>query len=149
MNRRQKNILTKFITVIVITTITVLSMIALRTVINRSESKRALQQLSQIVQQYRKDNGLIPPESFFLDVKESLEGHKRLGNIVYRARWIKIDCPHDEILAYAEENYFSLFAHKGVIVLRLDGQVQWMDKDTFQKLLSSQQSPMEVQMTEK
>jgi len=147
MNRRQKIILAKFLIVITITSVTVTGMIFLRTFVNRSEAKRALQQLGEIVEQYRKQNGAIPPESFFAEVKQNLEGHVRLGNIIYRARWIRINSPQDSILAYAEEKYFSPFVRKGVIVLRLNGQVQWMDKDTFRELLASQQSPFEVQMS--
>ena len=117
--------------------------------VNRSEAMRAMKHLGQIVLQYRKDYGSVPPESYVNSIKENLEGHVRLGNLQYRARWIKFESSPDEILAYTEKKYRSLIIGKGFVVLRLDGRVEWMDKQDFETLLSQQQSPMESEMMQK
>jgi hypothetical protein len=149
MNRRQKTILMHFTIVIVITAVAVVAMInfkdwvnrsegmrAMKQLgqwVNRSEGMRAMKQLGQIVLKYRKEYGSIPPESYVDRIKESLEGHVRLGHLQYRAQWIKFESSTDEILAYTEKNYRSLLG-KGFIVLRLDGRVEWMKKQEFQTL---------------
>lgn len=146
MNKRQKAILVKFITVIVITAVAVVAMINFKDSVNRSEAMRAMEQLGQIVLQYRKNHGAVPPESYVDGIKEDLEGHIRLGNLRYRARWLDFESTPDEILAYTERNYRSLLVGKGYVVLRLDGRVEWMGKREFETLLAQHQSPMEIQM---
>jgi hypothetical protein len=146
MNRRQKIILRDFVTVIVITAIAVVAMINFKDWVNRSEARRAVEQLGQIVLQYRKDNGALPPESYVNNIKKALEGSARLGELQYRALWIDSDSKPDEILAYTEKDYSSLLVGDGFIVLRLDGRVEWMGKEEFKTLLKQQQSPEEVQM---
>jgi len=116
--------------------------------INRSEAMRAMEHLARIVRQYRKDRGVVPPESYIDSIKESLEGHVRLGKLNYRAQWLDLESTPDEILAYAEKNYHSLIG-KGFVVLRLDGRVEWMHKKVFENLLAQQQSPVEIQMMQK
>jgi len=108
-----------------------------------------MEHLGQIVQQYRKSNGQVPPESYVEAVRERLPGHVRLGGLNYRGRWIDIDSPDDEILAYCERNYHSLIIGNGVIVLRLNGQVQWMGKGKFKEILAVQQSPVEIRLMQK
>ena len=146
MNKRQKAILVEFIAVIVITAVAVVAMINFKDWVNRSEAMRAMEHLGQIVLQYRKNRGLVPPESYVDGIKENLEGHVRLGNLRYRARWLDIESTPDEILAYTEKNYHSLLVEKGYVVLRLDGRVEWMGKREFETLLAQYQSPMEIQM---
>lgn len=146
MNKRQKAILVKFITVIVITAVVVVAMINFKDWVNRSEAMRAMEHLGQIVLQYRKNHGSVPPESYVDGIKEDLEGQVRLGNLWYRARWLDFESTPDEILAYAEKNYHSLLVGKGYVVLRLDGRVEWMGKREFETLLAQHQSPMEIQM---
>jgi len=146
MNRRQKIILRDFVTVIVVTAIAVVAMINFKDWVNRSEARRAVEQLGQIVLQYRKDNGALPPESYVNNIKKALEGSARLGELQYRALWIDSDSKPDEILAYTEKDYSSLLVGDGFIVLRLDGRVEWMGKKEFKTLLKQQQSPEEVQM---
>lgn len=149
MNRRQKAILIDFVVVITITAVAVLAMINLKDWVNRSEAMRAVEQLGQEVLNYRNEHGSVPPESYIDSIKESLQGRARLGKLWYRARWIDFDCPPDEILAYSEKNYHSLFLSSGFIVLRLDGKVEWMDKQKFEALLARQQSPLEIQTMKK
>ena len=132
--------------VVVITAIAVVAMINFRDWVNHSEARRAMEHLGQIVLQYRKDHGALPPESHVANIKEDLKGHVRLGELQYRALWIDSDSTNDEILAYTEKNYRSLLIGRGYIVLRLDGRVEWMGKKEFKTLLAQQQSPEEIQM---
>ena len=149
MNKRQKAILLEFVVVIAITVIAVVAMINFKDWVNRSAAMRAMQHLGQIVLQYRKEHGLVPPESYVDGIKEKLEGHARLGNLQYRARWINFESSPDEILAYTERKYRSPFVGHGYVVLRLDGRVEWMNKEKFEAILAKQQSPLEIQMLNK
>ena len=144
MNASQKNILKRFTGVVVITVIAVIAIMNLKVWVNRSEAMRAMEHLGQIVIEYRKEQGAVPPESDVLKTIESLPGQVRLGQFRYRALWIDFESTPEEILAYAERNYKSLLMGKGYIVLRLSGSVEWMDSDEFQLLLSQQQGPDEI-----
>jgi hypothetical protein len=149
MNRRQKTILRNTTTVIVITAIAVAAMINLKNRVNRSEAMRAMEGLARIVSQYREKYGSIPPESYIDRIKEDLEGHVRLGKVIYRAQWIDFESTPDEILAYTEKPHSSWLFGKKHIVLRLDGSVEWMDKRKFETLLAQQQSSQELEMLHK
>jgi hypothetical protein len=146
MNKRQKAILVKFITVIVITVVAVAAMINFKDWVNRSEAMRAMEQLGQIVLQYQKKHGSVPPESYVDRIRERLQGNVRLGKLYYRALWIDFDSPPDTILAYTKKKYRSLFLNDGFIVLRLNGNVEWMGEREFEASLAQHQSPMEIQM---
>lgn len=145
MNKRQKDILIDFIIVIGVTVIAIVSMINFKDWANRSEAMRAMQQLSQVILRYRNENGSVPPQSYIDSIKENLEGHVRLGKLKYRAQWLDLESTPDEILAYSEKNYRS-FIGKGFVVLRLDGTVEWLERDKFQAVLSRRQTPLEIQM---
>jgi hypothetical protein len=149
MNRRQKTILRTTTTVIVITAIAVAAMINLKNWVNRSEAMRAMENLGRIVSQYREKYGSIPPESYIDRIKEELEGHVRLGKVIYRAQWIDFESTPDEILAYTERPHSSWLFGKKHIVLRLDGRVEWMDKQEFETLLAQQQNSQELEMLHK
>jgi hypothetical protein len=112
--------------------------------VNRSEAMRAMQHLSQVVLRYRNENGSVPPQSYVDSIRENLEGHIRLGKLIYRAQWLDLESTPDEILAYSEKKYRS-FIGKGFVVLRLDGTVEWLDKKKFQTILNQQQNPLEIQ----
>ncbi len=146
MYKRQKFILLKFTVVMVITLVAVVVMISFKDLVNRSEAMRAMEDLGQRILAYRKEHGSVPPESYIDRIKESLQGHARLGDVHYRARWLDFECTQDEILAYTEKNYYSLPHGKGFIVLRLDGRVEWMGKQEFETLLAQQQSPTEIEL---
>ena len=137
-----------FITVVIITAIAVVAMVNFKDYVNRSEAMRAMTQLGQIVLDYRKEHGAVPPESYVNTIKQNLQGQARLGDLRYRAQWIDFEATPDEILAYTEKNYHSLFFRKGYIALRLDGRVEWTDKESFEQMLAAQQSPLEIQMTQ-
>ena len=149
MNRKQKAILINTTTVLVITAIAVVAMINLKNWVNRSEAMRAMEHLSRIVLQYREKYGSVPPESYIDSIKEGLEGHARLGEVIYRAQWINFESPPDEILAYPEIYYSSWLFGKKYIVLRLDGRVEWMDKQELETLLAQRQSSQELEMLHK
>ncbi|MGA1978975.1 MAG: hypothetical protein ABSG99_00195 [Sedimentisphaerales bacterium] len=149
MNRQQKAILRDTTTVIVITVIAVAAMINLKNRVNRSEAMRAMEHLGQIVLQYREKHGSVPPESYIDRIKEELEGHVRLGEVIYRAQWIDFESTPDEILAYTEKYHSSWLFGKKYIVLRLDGRVEWMDKREFETLLAQQQNSRELEMLHK
>jgi hypothetical protein len=146
MTRRQRNIVINFVSVIVITTIAIIALINFRDYVNWSESMQAMDQLSRIVLNYRKERGSVPPESYINDITEELQGKVRLGQVIYRARWIDFDAPPDEILAYVKKEHNSLFMHDGYIVLRLDGRVEWMEPKKFEELLAKQRKPMEEEL---
>ncbi len=149
MNRRQRNIIINFVSVIVITIVAVLALINFRDYVNWSESMQAMNQLSRIILNYRKAHGSVPPESYINDATEELQGKLRLGQIIYRARWIDFDASPDEILAYVYKQHNSFFVHDGYIVLRLDGRVEWMEPKEFEELLAKQQKPMEKELLPK
>jgi hypothetical protein len=148
MNKRQKIIVAKFAVVVVVTTIAALAMINIKDLINRSEGVRAMQQLGDGLLSYRQQYGYLPPESYLDTIKENVQGRVRLGKIQYRALWITLESEPNEILAYTEKNYKSLLINDGYIFLLLNGNVDWMEKNKFEKLLKSQQSPMEIKTTE-
>jgi hypothetical protein len=112
--------------------------------INRSEAIRAMEHLGKSVFEYRKEHHSVPPKLYVDKIKSDLEGSLRIGHMKYRGRWIDFDCDKDEILAYSEKKYNSLFLKNGFIVLRLDGRVVWMKREDFQPLLKKQQSPIEI-----
>jgi len=145
MNRRQKAILRNFIIVMLITAIASFAMINFKDWVNRSEAMRAMEHLGQIVLQYRKEHGQVPPQSYLDRQRSSLQGNIRLGKLNYRALWIDFESTPDEILCYTEKKYDSLFVSSGFIVLTLDGRVRWMGKQDFLTLLAKQQGPMEIE----
>lgn len=147
MNRRQKLIIKDSVVIICFTVAAVVAMINFKDWTNRSEAMRAMQQLGQIAVRYKKQYGSVPPKSYVDDIRESLEGNARLVNLQYRARWIDFDADPDRILAYAGKNYHSWFIGSEVIVLRLNGRVEWMTTKDFEKLLGEQQSQMEKEMS--
>lgn len=129
---------------ILITAVAIVAMINFKDWVNRSEAIRAMQHLAQVVLRYRDEHGSVPPQSYVDSIKDNLEGHVRLGKLIYRAQWLDLESTPDEILAYSEKNYRS-FIGKGFVVLRLDGTVEWLDKKKFQTILNQQQNPLEIQ----
>lgn len=149
MNRRQKIILENTATVIIITAIAVAAMINLKNWVNRSEATRAMENLGAIISQYRGQYGRVPSESYIDRIKEELEGHVRLGKVIYRAQWIDFESTPDEILAYTERPHSSWLFGKKHIILRLNGRVEWIGKRNLETLLAQQQSSQELEMLHK
>ncbi len=149
MKKRQKSMLTEVIIVITITTIAVLVMVNFKDYINKSEAIKFMNHLSSIIQNHKEKYGAVPPESYIQQIKDDLQGSLRLGGLQYRSRWIDFDSPPDTILAYTERNYSSPFVGKGFVVLRLDGKVQWMKKEEFKQIFTTQQKPQEIELLKK
>ncbi|HUW19469.1 MAG TPA: hypothetical protein VMW16_09215 [Sedimentisphaerales bacterium] len=149
MNRRQKAILTELLAVLAVTAVAVVAMINFKDWVNRSEATGAMKALGEKVLEYRRKNGSVPPEAWVDGQQENLPGYVRLGNLKYRGLWIDSESTADAILAYTEKNYHSRLAGKGYVVLRLDGRVEWLGKQEFEKLLAEQQSPEEKTMVQK
>jgi hypothetical protein len=149
MQRRQRNIIARFVAVMVVTAVAVVGMINLKDWVNRSEAIRAMEQLGQVIVQYRSANGSVPAESRIDDIRQTLEGQVRLGELRYRGLWIDHESTKDEILAYVLKHYRSSFVEDGYVVLRLDGRVEWMERKQFEELLAQQQTQREMEMLEK
>ena len=149
MNKRQKKIVTDFATIIIITVIAVAAMINFKDWVNRSEAMLAMENLGRIVLQYKDEHGAIPPESYLDSVRNTLQGRARLGEINYRALWIAFDATGDEILAYSLKESHSLFIDDGFIVLKLNGNVEWMNENQLNYLLEKQQTSYEIEMLKK
>ena len=146
MNNRQKEILTRFILVIVLTAVSVIGLLYLRVWINKSEAIKGMEIIGAEILKYRQNQGRLPHESFVENVRVEIK-IARIGKIKYRRIWINPDSTPDTILAYYEQNFHSLLYGPGYVVLRLDGHVEWLDKETFEPLLRSQQSQMEIELT--
>lgn len=146
MNKLQRRILVNFAIVTAATIAAALVMFELKNWANRSEALRAMEQMAKVVADYKQKNGSVPPESYIEGLKMKLEGQVRMGHLNYRARWIGFDSPPDTVLAYVKKDYHSLFFKSGVIVLRFDGRVEWMDKTSFDKLYARQKKPLEEEI---
>lgn len=147
MNKRQRSIITNFIFVTAGTAIFVGAMINVKDVINRSEAIRAMELLGQEVRKYRDNYHSTPSESYFNRLKNSISA-VRLGEVQYRARWIGFDDGPDTILAYSYKNY-KFFVKRGYVVMKLDGSVEWIEKNEFVKLLKKQQTDAEIKLLNK
>lgn len=149
MNKPQRKILINFIFVILITILAIIGMINFKDWISHTESMRAMDNLSDLVFQYREKQGLVPSDSYMESIKTTLPGLVRLGEINYRARWIDFESTKDEILAYVEKDYHSFIIKDGYIVLFLSGSVEYKPREEFEALLAKQQTPIEIEMTNK
>jgi len=149
MKKRQKSMLIEFIVVVTITTLAVLAMINFKDYINKSEATKSFYNLSSVIKNYKEKYGSIPPESYLQQIRDDLQGSLRLGGLQYRSRWIDFDSPPDTILAYTERNYRSPFVNSGYVVLKLNGQVQWIEKKEFEQILATQQKPQEIESLKK
>jgi hypothetical protein len=147
MQKRQKFILIRFSVVIIVTVLAVVAMINFKDWVNHSEAVLAMESLSKVILKYRAENGSVPSESYVNSIRTNLPGNVRLGDLFrYRALWLSFDSPPDTILAYTKKRYRSLILKDGVIVLRLNGRVEWLNTKDFETLLAKQQSPLEKQM---
>ncbi len=142
--KRQKIIVAKIVAVIVFTILAVFTMYNVKDFINRRESMLAMTQIGEYIVEYKKVNGSRPSQSNIEEYQKRTEGGVRLGNVEYRAIWINYDAPADTILAYVRKNYHTLLLKSGVIVLRLDGKVEWMEPTVFENQLKSQQTEEEI-----
>jgi hypothetical protein len=146
MNKRQQTILREFLVIIAITVAAVLAMMNFKDWTVKKEAIKAMEHLGELVGQYRQENRMVPPQSFVDRVVETLQGQARLGKLEYRGLWIDFESSDDEILAYSQRRFSSLFVKSGYVVLRLDGRVQWLGEDEFESVLAKQQGQYEVQL---
>jgi hypothetical protein len=146
MNRQQKILVVNFVTVVFVTAVFVVGMMHVKDWLNKSEAIRAMEHIGELVLQYRQKYGSLPAESYLAPVKAKFV---RLGELHYRAQWIDFDSPADTILAYTKKELRSELVKSGYVVLRLDGQVQWMEKRQFEQLLRQQQTEREIEMLQK
>ena len=146
MNKRQIRILTRIILVVVLTGASVVGLLYFRVRINKSEAIKGMEIIGAEIVKYRQNEGRLPHESFVEKVKAEMR-IVRVGKIRYRRVWINPDSTPDTILAYCEQNFHSFLYDPGYVALRLDGRVEWMDKEAFESHLRSQQSQMEIELT--
>jgi hypothetical protein len=149
VNRRQRALLIESILVVAATTAAVIGMIHLKDHVNRSEAVRAMEGLGKLVLEYRKEHGSLPPQSYVDSVKGGVEGAVRMGNVRYRALYIGMDAPGDTILAYSEKRHRSSLLKDGLVVLRLNGTVEWMPTADFTRLFAQQRAPAEPNLPKK
>jgi len=147
MNRRQKSIILNFVLVITFTTAFVIVMLNVKDYVNKSEAIRGMNLLAQQIIQYREKSNSLPPNSYVQRQKDQLR-LVRLGDLEYRAQWIGYNAEPDTILAYTYKNY-RLMIKRGYVVIRLNGQVEWMLKKEFQELLGKHQTKAEIEILEK
>ena len=138
----------KFIIVITLTIIAVIALINFRHWVNRSEAVRAMENLGEVIQKYRNKAGSLPPQSYVDNVKDNLQGQARLGTLYYRAQWIDYDDPPETIIAYTKKEFHSIFLDDGFIVLKLNGNVQWLEEKKCKQILEKQQTSEEIQFLE-
>jgi hypothetical protein len=143
VDSRKRKLLTETVFILTATVVAVAAIVNVKDYINRSEAMRAMQQLGDKVLTYRKETGSLPSRSYVNDIKETLEGYVRIGNVKYRALWIDFQAGPDTIVAYSFKEFMSWLVRDGYVVLRLDGRVEWMSKDRFEKLLALQQTQIE------
>ena len=144
MNRREKAVVIKIIFVMVTTFILVVVFANVKDITNRSEATRAVDAIGKRILQYRKDNGYLPSQNYVDTIKQDVPGSVRMAKLNYRALYITRDSKPDEILAYTLKNYKSLFISDSYIVLRLNGQIEWMDTQSFEEELMRRKSISEV-----
>jgi type II secretory pathway pseudopilin PulG len=155
MEKRQKIIVIKFAAVLVVVAIAFVAMIIGKDFINRSEATVAMKSLGMQIRQYRQSHNLLPSQSWVNALKEDLPGSPRLGDLHYRGLWIDFESTPDEILAYTQKDYRSPLLGKGYLVLRLGAiekdeiNIEWMDKQVFEKLLLRQQRQGEAEALRK
>lgn len=132
MNKKQKYFLVKLISVFIVTVITITAVNIFKDFVNRSESLLAMNNLGALINQYIIQNGKLPPESYIEDIKANLQGSARLGQLVYRNKWLGYIINNDTVLIYSKKDYSDLFLGDGYVVLKYNGQAQWLTKNDFQ-----------------
>lgn len=102
-----------------------------------------MRQLGNFVTQYKKENGIIPPKSVIEDIEEQLQGSERLGDFRYRGIWMDYKSEPDEIIAYVKKDFNNLLVRSGVIILRLNGEVEFISNKKFSEIISEQMTKQE------
>ena len=143
MNKRQKNLLTNLIFILIITVGFVVFMANVRNSVNSSGAVRAMKLLGEEALKYRRNYGSLPGEPHIETVRKNL-GIVRLGEIHYRAQWIDFGADaNSTVLAYKIKPVKKFF-RKYYVVLRLDGRVELCGKVEFEKIRYEQQKEIEA-----
>ena len=103
VNKRQRAILIEVAFVLIVTLIAVVGMINLKDYVNRSESIAAMQQVGQIVSEYRRQRNTNPSETTVLREMRNIKGAVRLPGMVYRDFLIDLE-PEPNAERSAERN---------------------------------------------
>lgn len=145
MVQKQKELLRKILTVLVLVTIMVVGMVSLKNYINRAEAIRAMPMVGKEALSYRKAYGSLPSGDYIDNFLGKIHA-VRLPRIDYRAAWIEYGSnPDKTILAYAKKKYSGL-PGSGYIVLWLNGKTEWLKAKDFEPILHSQQQPFEIDL---
>lgn len=138
MNKKQKYFLLKLLVVFSVTAVTVAAVSSFKDFINKSESLLAMENLGALINQYRNQHGTLPPENYIDDIKTKLRGAPRMGKLVYRAKWLDYTTTSETILAYSKKDYSGIILSSGYVVLKYNGEVQWLTEDEFQLTMALQ-----------
>ncbi len=138
MNRKQRTLLINFIIVAVFTCVFIFAVFQLRDHVNRKEALFTMEMLRKEILDYKEKFRSLPPESWVVN-NDVLDAARFKRGFIYRARWIDYGAGDDTILMYMFLGTRSFF-RDGYAVMRLDGTVEWVPKERFEKQLASQQS---------
>ncbi len=138
MNKRQKALVIRLTTVIFITFALVFGVSIFKEYVNRSETMIAMKELGRIIKYYRDKNGSFPPESFVNDIKGDLPGSSRVGELHYRGKWIDYMSGPETVIAYTKKKFLGIFLPDGYVILRLNGNVQWLPEEEFETEMTLQ-----------
>ena len=147
MNKRQKKVLINFAVVMCITVVFVFFVIGYKDHVNKSAAIKGMSMLGQRILAYRAENNSLPPKSWVDNLIKQMD-IARFSDVEYRAIWINMDSGPETILAYISANY-DVINEQGAIVLRLNGNVEWIDKEPFESILKAQQGKAEIEMMQK
>ncbi len=140
MNKRQRSLLIESLIVLGLAAAAVTALINLKDWTNRREALRAMVNISQQIQAYRRTHSSLPPQDCVDDIKKSVPGRARLGKLEYRAQSIKHNSPDNALLAYTQQTYRSFLIPSGYAVIYLDGKVSWMSPDQFQSAFTQSEN---------
>lgn len=150
LTKKQRQTLRDFLTVIAITSFAIFLLFNFKDMVNKTESMKVMQQLGNIITEYREDRGIVPPESYIEDVQKNVPGFERLGNhLHYRGIWLDYQSNPNDIIAYSVKSYRNLLVEPGVIILRLDGSVEYVSAKEFEKIMQNQMSEYEREYMKK
>jgi hypothetical protein len=143
LNKRQLSVIRHFLVVIIVTLLFIFGMVNLRDGLNRSEMQREMENLAASIKNYRQKNNSLPPESW---IQPQLEGFARLSGADYRAKFVFYDSPPDTIIASCKQKSYSMLVKTAYIVLRLDGRIEWLSPEVFDKAMKEQEEARQLEL---
>lgn len=118
MNKRQRNLIIKLISIVVVTVAFVSGIAIYKDIIIRKEAIRAIDIIAQEIAIYKNTVGSLPSDMYLERIREE-KGLVRLGDFNYRARWIEFNSPEDTIVAYSALRTNNPIVQSGYILIRL------------------------------